>query len=312
MTSGLIGRKLGMTQMFTEDGTAVPVTVIEAGPCRVVQVREGGVQLGFGARRKQRTTRAELGHAKKAGLEVAPQVLRVFAGERRRAGTRRRGEGGHLRGGRAGQGDRHDEGPRIPGRGQAARVRRRARTRTATRSTGSRARSAPAPTRRASSRARRCRGTSAPSATPSSASRVEGRRRAQSDLRPRRRPGRQERHRHRARSREGPAAMIEAPHYTQAGAKRNASFALPAEYFDGTVNVPVMHQAVKAFLANQRQGNASTKIRELRHRRQPEAVEAEGHRPRAAGLDPGAALAGRRHRVRAAPARAIAPRSRGR
>ncbi len=79
MTTGLIGRKLGMTRVFTADGTAVPVTVIEAGPCRVVQVREGGVQLGFGARRAQRTTKAALGHAKKAGLEVAPQVLRVFA-----------------------------------------------------------------------------------------------------------------------------------------------------------------------------------------------------------------------------------------
>ncbi|HEX3233379.1 MAG TPA: 50S ribosomal protein L3 [Gemmatimonadales bacterium] len=78
MTTGLIGRKLGMTRVFTADGTAVPVTIIEAGPCRVVQVREGGVQLGFGARRAQRTTRAELGHAKKAGLETAPQVLRVF------------------------------------------------------------------------------------------------------------------------------------------------------------------------------------------------------------------------------------------
>ena len=61
MTTGLIGRKLGMTRVFAEDGTAVPVTVIEAGPCRVVQVREGGVQLGFGAQRKQRVTRAELG-----------------------------------------------------------------------------------------------------------------------------------------------------------------------------------------------------------------------------------------------------------
>src|SRR6476619_6478342 len=78
MTNGLIGRKLGMTRVFAEDGTAVPVTVIEAGPCRVVQVREGGVQLGFGARRKQRTSKAELGHAKKAGLETVPQVLRVF------------------------------------------------------------------------------------------------------------------------------------------------------------------------------------------------------------------------------------------
>ena len=71
MTTGLIGRKLGMTRLFVDDGSAVPVTVIEAGPCRVVQVREGGVQLGWGARKAQRTTRAELGHAKAAGLDVA-------------------------------------------------------------------------------------------------------------------------------------------------------------------------------------------------------------------------------------------------
>jgi large subunit ribosomal protein L3 len=78
MTTGLIGRKLGMTRLFVDDGSAVPVTVIEAGPCRVVQVREGGVQLGWGARKAQRATRAELGHAKAAGLETAPRVLRVF------------------------------------------------------------------------------------------------------------------------------------------------------------------------------------------------------------------------------------------
>ena len=55
--------------------------------------------------------------------------------------------------------------------------------------------------------------------------------------------------------------MIEAPHYTSAGAKRNAAFALPAEYFDGTVNEPVLHQAVRVFLNNQRQGTAATKTR---------------------------------------------------
>src|SRR3954451_381216 len=79
MSMGLIGRKLGMTRVFDADGTAVPVTVIEAGPCRVVQVRDGGVQLGFAIRRAQRATKAELGHAKKAGLDAAPQVLRSFA-----------------------------------------------------------------------------------------------------------------------------------------------------------------------------------------------------------------------------------------
>ena len=73
MTHGIIGRKLGMTQVFAEDGTAVPVTVIEAGPCHVVQVRDGGVQLGYGAKRDARATKAELGHAKKAGLDAAPR-----------------------------------------------------------------------------------------------------------------------------------------------------------------------------------------------------------------------------------------------
>jgi len=55
--------------------------------------------------------------------------------------------------------------------------------------------------------------------------------------------------------------MIEAPRYSPAGAKRSGAFALPAEYFDGTVNEPVLHQAVKVYLNNQRQGTAKTKTR---------------------------------------------------
>jgi large subunit ribosomal protein L3 len=78
MTNGLIGRKLGMTRVFSEDGTAVPVTIIQAGPCRVVQVRDQAVQLGFGARRKSRAKKPELGHAQKAGLTAAPHVVRSF------------------------------------------------------------------------------------------------------------------------------------------------------------------------------------------------------------------------------------------
>src|SRR6187431_2252978 len=82
MSTGLIGRKLGMTRVFTEDGAAVPVTVIQAGPCPVVQVRDGAVQLGFGSRKAIRATKAAVGHAKKAGIDAAPQVLRNFpAGE---------------------------------------------------------------------------------------------------------------------------------------------------------------------------------------------------------------------------------------
>ncbi|HEV2147401.1 MAG TPA: 50S ribosomal protein L3 [Longimicrobiaceae bacterium] len=82
--SGIIGKKLGMTQLFDATGAVVPVTVVEAGPCPVVQVRTQekngyqAVQLGFGARKATRATKAELGHATKAGLESAPVVLREF------------------------------------------------------------------------------------------------------------------------------------------------------------------------------------------------------------------------------------------
>ncbi len=55
--------------------------------------------------------------------------------------------------------------------------------------------------------------------------------------------------------------MIEAPHYSAEGAKRGTNFSLPEDYFDGTVNEPVLHQAVKAFLNNQRQGTHQTKSR---------------------------------------------------
>ena len=55
--------------------------------------------------------------------------------------------------------------------------------------------------------------------------------------------------------------MFEAPHYSPAGAKRAGAFALPEPLFDGTVNEPVLHQTVKAYLNNQRQGTAATKTR---------------------------------------------------
>ena len=82
--AGIIGKKLGMTQIFEESGIVVPVTVVEAGPCPVVQVRtrekEGyqAVQLGFGEKKAKRSSQAEKGHASKAGLTAAPEVLREF------------------------------------------------------------------------------------------------------------------------------------------------------------------------------------------------------------------------------------------
>jgi len=82
--AGIIGRKLGMTQIFSDGGAAVPVTVIEAGPCPVTQIRNpeadgyGSLQLGFDALKKNRTPKAELGHAQKAGIDYAPRTLKEF------------------------------------------------------------------------------------------------------------------------------------------------------------------------------------------------------------------------------------------
>jgi large subunit ribosomal protein L3 len=82
---GIIGRKLGMTQLFGADGAVTPVTVIEAGPCPVVQVRAGAegkparVQLGFETAKPHRAGKARIGHAAKAGLDGAPRVLREFS-----------------------------------------------------------------------------------------------------------------------------------------------------------------------------------------------------------------------------------------
>lgn len=81
---GLIGKKIGMTRIFDDEGVQVPVTVIEAGPCPVVQIRSDerdgyrAVQLGFGSKKAKRATRAESGHATKAGLEAAPSLMREF------------------------------------------------------------------------------------------------------------------------------------------------------------------------------------------------------------------------------------------
>ena len=83
MLKGLIGKKIGMTQIFDEQGVANPVTLIEAGPCYVTQVRhpekEGysAVQLGFGEINPKRLTGGELGHLK--ANEIPPlRILREF------------------------------------------------------------------------------------------------------------------------------------------------------------------------------------------------------------------------------------------
>jgi large subunit ribosomal protein L3 len=81
MISEILGKKLGMTQVYDAQNVLIPVTVVEAGPCPVVQVKTtatdgyNAVQLGFSAKKPKNTPKGEFNHAKKAGLEVAPRVL---------------------------------------------------------------------------------------------------------------------------------------------------------------------------------------------------------------------------------------------
>lgn len=80
---GILGRKLGMTQVFSDDNRMIPVTVIEAGPCRVVQVktpeRDGysAVQLAFGTTKAQRLSKPELGHLKAANADPAQYLAEL-------------------------------------------------------------------------------------------------------------------------------------------------------------------------------------------------------------------------------------------
>ena len=78
--SGLIGKKIGMTSIFDENGKNIPCTVIEAGPCVVTQVRTeevdgyNALQLGFDDKTEKNATKADIGHAKKAGTSVKRKV----------------------------------------------------------------------------------------------------------------------------------------------------------------------------------------------------------------------------------------------
>ncbi len=82
-TKGILGRKLGMTQVWDADNRVVPVTVIQAGPCRVVQLktseRDGyaAVQLAFGPTKAQRLSKPELGHLAKANAEASKHLAEL-------------------------------------------------------------------------------------------------------------------------------------------------------------------------------------------------------------------------------------------
>ena len=83
MSLGLVGRKIGMTRIFTDDGTSLPVTVLDVSNNRITQIKTAGtdgysaVQVAFGVRRASRVTKAAAGHFAKAGVE-AGSVLKEF------------------------------------------------------------------------------------------------------------------------------------------------------------------------------------------------------------------------------------------
>lgn len=81
---GILGKKLGMTQIFLPDGLAIPVTVVEAGPCRVTQVKTqatdgyNAIQIGFDPTLAKRLTKPEIGHLTKAGIAEMLRHLQEF------------------------------------------------------------------------------------------------------------------------------------------------------------------------------------------------------------------------------------------
>ena len=83
MSLGLVGRKVGMTRIFTDDGVSVPVTVLDVSNNRVTQVKTAAtdgysaLQVAFGARKASRVNKPEAGHLAKAGVEGG-QILREF------------------------------------------------------------------------------------------------------------------------------------------------------------------------------------------------------------------------------------------
>ncbi len=83
MIAGLLGKKLGMTQVYSQEGDLVPVTILQAGPCDLLQIKSeendgySALQIGFGEKKKKRATRAEIGHCSKANVEVKRLIREI-------------------------------------------------------------------------------------------------------------------------------------------------------------------------------------------------------------------------------------------
>ena len=177
MSLGLVGRKVGMTRVFTDDGSAIPVTVLDVGGNRVTQIKTpdndgySAVQVTYGKRRASRVTKPQAGHLAKAGVEAgvvlkefqvaADDLAKFKAGDTIGVDTFTRRP--------AGRRDGHHEGQGLLGRHQAPPLQLATARRTATRArTTRRARSAWRRIRAACFRASAWRASSATSRAPRS------------------------------------------------------------------------------------------------------------------------------------------------
>ena len=106
MSLGLVGRKVGMTRVFTDDGDSIPVTVVDVSNNRVTQIKTAetdgysAVQVAYGKRRPCRVNKAAAGHFAKAGVEAGHVLkeFRVTPDELAELQAGRRGRRGHLQG----------------------------------------------------------------------------------------------------------------------------------------------------------------------------------------------------------------------
>ncbi len=86
MAIGLLGKKLGMSQVYDEQGDLVPITLIEAGPCDILQIKTeqndgySAIQLGFDDKKEKSSTKAEIGHCKKAKLTPKRYIRELIVG----------------------------------------------------------------------------------------------------------------------------------------------------------------------------------------------------------------------------------------
>ena len=133
MLKGIIGKKAGMTQIFDEKGKVIPVTVIEAGPCVVVQKKTmendgyDAVQLGFTDIKERKLTKPQVGHLKKAGVSTK-KYLKEF----RLADTSSLNVGDELKADVFAEGDRVDVTGISKGKGYSGAIKRHGASRTAT------------------------------------------------------------------------------------------------------------------------------------------------------------------------------------